>query len=131
MANWVVRSVAVMMPESRWFCWVEVFDCGGLGEAEALGFIVGFAGRGLGIGREWGDAGCSREEGGAEVRYGVADGGDAAQAGDDDTIQCCSPLGSRLMPGTPLPPIGVFWRKIFIFSNLDRVGVCKIFIIND
>jgi len=62
-----------------------------LGEAEALGLVVRFADGSFGVGREAGYAGGSGEEGGAEVRYGVADGGDASQAGDDDTIQCCSP----------------------------------------
>ena len=65
---------------------VEVFDGAGLGEAEALGLVVGFAGGGFWIGREGRDAGGSGEEGGAEVRYGVADGGDASEAGDYDTI---------------------------------------------
>jgi hypothetical protein len=46
---------------------IEVFDGGGLGEAEALGLVVSFAGRGFGVGREGGDAGGSGEEGGAEV----------------------------------------------------------------
>jgi len=68
---------------------IEVFDGGGLGEAEALGVAGSF-----GVGREGSDAGGAVEEGGAEVCDGVADGGDAAQAGDDDTIQCCSPCDS-------------------------------------
>jgi hypothetical protein len=66
---------------------IEVFDGGGLSETEALGVSGSFR-----IGREGSDAGGAVIEGGAEVRYGVADGGDAAKAGDDDTIQCCSPL---------------------------------------
>ena len=61
---------------------VEVFDGGGLGEAEALSFATG----GFGVGREGGDAGGAGEEGGAEVCDGVADWGDAAQSGDDDSI---------------------------------------------
>ena len=65
---------------------VEVFDGGGPGEAEALGLVVGFAGRGFRVGREGGDAGGAAKERGAEVRDGVADGGDASEAGDYDTI---------------------------------------------
>ena len=63
---------------------VEVFDGGGVGEAETLRG----AGR-LWIGREGGDAGGPSEERGAEGLDAVADGGDAAEAGDDDTIQRC------------------------------------------
>jgi hypothetical protein len=70
---------------------LEIFYCSGLGEAEALGFVMSFAGRGFGVGREGSYAGGSGEESGAEVCYGVADGGDATQAGDDYSIQCCSP----------------------------------------
>ena len=64
---------------------VEVFDGGGLGEAEALGGAGGF-----GVGREGSDAGLAGEEGGAEGFDGVADGGDAAQACDDDSIHSVS-----------------------------------------
>ena len=70
---------------------VEVFDGGGLGEAEALRLVMSFATGSFGIGREGSDAGGASEEGGAEVCYGVADGSDASQASDDDSIQCCSP----------------------------------------
>jgi hypothetical protein len=69
------------------FAGVEAFDGSRLGEAEALSFAGGF-----GVGREGSDASGSGEEGGPEVRYGVADGSDAAQAGDDDTIQMLFPL---------------------------------------
>jgi hypothetical protein len=31
----------------------------------------------------------------------------------------------------PPPPGGYFWRKIFVFSGLQRVGVCKILITGD
>jgi hypothetical protein len=65
---------------------VEVFDGGGAGEAEALGLVVRFAGWGLRVGWEGGDTGGAGEERGAEVRDGVADGGDASEAGDYDTI---------------------------------------------
>src|SRR6266851_1273282 len=73
------------------FAGIEVFYGGGLGEAEALGLVARFAGGSFGVGREGGDASGPVEEGGAEVCYGVAYGGDAAQASDDDSIQCCSP----------------------------------------
>ena len=75
------------------FARIEVFYGGGLGEAEALGLVVSFAAGSFGVGREGSDASGPVEEGGAEVGYGVADGGDAAKASDDDSIQCCSPLG--------------------------------------
>ena len=52
---------------------IEVFNGGGLGEAEPLGVAGGF-----GVGREGSDARGAVVEGGAEVCYGVADGGDAA-----------------------------------------------------
>ncbi len=69
------------------FAGIEVFYGGGLGEAEALGGAGSF-----GVGREGSDAGNPVKEGGAEVWYGVADGGDAAQACDDDTIHSLLPL---------------------------------------
>ena len=104
---------------------VEVFDGGGLGEAEALGCRAG----GFGVGREGGDAGGSGEEGGAEVRDGVADGSDAAQAGDDDTIQCCSRcvvwIDCRGYPHSLLPG-----RKSLGFMGLRSKTACKIFITN-
>ena len=50
------------MPESRCWTGVEVFDGGGLGEAEALGWAGA-----SGVGREGGDAGGAGEEGGLEV----------------------------------------------------------------
>ena len=87
MANWVVRSVATTMPDVEVLAGVEVFDGGRLAEAEALG-VAG----GLRVVRDGSDAGGPGEEGGAEVCDGVADGSDAAEACDDDTIQCCSPL---------------------------------------
>src|ERR1700733_2163142 len=65
---------------------VEVFDGGGLSEAEALGFAGSFR-----IRRKGGDAGGPVEKRSAKLCYRVADGGDAARASDDDTIQCCSP----------------------------------------
>jgi hypothetical protein len=68
--------------------WVKVFDGCGLGEAEALG------GTGcLWVGREWGDAGGADEEGAAEVFDGIADGGDAAQSCNDDTVHTFSDAG--------------------------------------
>jgi hypothetical protein len=65
---------------------VEVFDGSGLGEAEALALVMSFAGRGFGVGWEGGDASHSGEEPGAELCDGVANWGDASEAGDYDTI---------------------------------------------
>ena len=114
---------------------IEVFHGGGLGEAEALGLVVRFAGGSFGVGREGSDASGPVEEGGAEVWYGVAYGGDAAKASDDDSIQCCSPLGdlvsivsscgrvrkASLEGGTPLLP----GRKYPAISSLWGMSVCK------
>ena len=77
---------------------------GGLGEAEALGVTGGF-----GEGREGSDAGGAVEEGGAEVFYGVADGSDAAEASDDDTIHFESVL---LLLTTRRPRPGVRSRRL-------------------
>ena len=53
---------------------VEVFDGGGLGEAETLVFATGS----FGVGREGSDPGLAGEEGVAEVLDCVADWSDAA-----------------------------------------------------
>ena len=83
---------------------VEVFDGGGSGEAEALGFIVSFAGGGFGVGREGRDAGGAGEERGAEVRYGVADGGDTSEAGDLRHDSLLLPGGALVIVDSSLDP---------------------------
>ena len=65
--------------------WVEVFDCGGLGETKALG-----GARCLWVGRERCNAGGAGEKRGAEGFDGVADGGDATQACDYNTVHAFS-----------------------------------------
>jgi hypothetical protein len=71
---------------------IEVLDGGRAGEAEALGFAGGF-----GVGREWGDARGSTKEGGAEGFDSITNWGDAAEAGDYDTIHFFSLLMLRLL----------------------------------
>jgi hypothetical protein len=60
---------------------VEVEDLGGLLVADSRVAIGGVFYR-----CDRGDAGDSGEEGGAKSFYGIADGSDTTQAGDDDAI---------------------------------------------
>ena len=41
------------------------------------------------------------------------------------SLSCCLAVSSEGVP--PLPPGGYFGRKLLVFSNLQRIGVCKIF----
>jgi hypothetical protein len=60
---------------------IEVEDLGYLGVADS-----GVAVRSVFYGCDGRDASGSGEESGAEIFYSIADGSDATQAGDDDTI---------------------------------------------
>ncbi len=112
MAKWVVRSVATAMPELRW-----ARESKSLTKADWVKRRPWVSPGASGKAGEGGDAGGAGEEGGAEVRYGIADGGDAAQSGDDDTIHFFSlmvrlrlkvPVGSLLASGCEVgvPPPG-------------------------
>ncbi len=100
MAKWVVRSVAMTMPESR--CWrgSKSLTAAVRGEAEALGFAGGF-----GVGREGGDAAGPVEDGGAVKRraLGFAGGFRVGREGGD----AAGPLKMAVRKAATLLPIGV------------------------
>ena len=90
---------------------VEVFDCGGLGEAEAGGRAGCF-----GVGREGGDAGGAGEERRAEGFDGVADGGDATQACDYNTVHAFSDVAR----------VWVRWREAWRRRAFGRLRPCRL-----